>query len=224
KPMGFKWPESLEEVPLLERVEGKTCFFKNGYKKDFDAIILCTGYANHFPFMEDSLRLKSRNRLYPPNIYKGLFWWTNPKLVYIGMQDQYYTFNMFDAQAWYARDVILNRIKLPSPGAMAEDIAKWTSDEEAIKDAFEAIDFQTEYVRDLLAPTDYPNLDVDKVAATFKEWEHHKMENILTYRDQSYRSILTGTQAPIHHTPWMQALDDSLETFLNQPEKRAAAE
>jgi trimethylamine monooxygenase len=107
---------------------------------------------------------------------------------------------------------------------MAEDIAKWTSDEEAIKDAFEAIDFQTEYVRDLLAPTDYPHLDVDKVAETFKEWEHHKMENILTYRDQSYRSILTGTQAPIHHTPWLEALDDSLETFLNQPEKRAAAE
>jgi trimethylamine monooxygenase len=224
KPMGFKWPETLEEVPLLERVEGKTCFFKNGYKKDFDAIVLCTGYANHFPFMEDSLRLKSRNRLYPPNIYKGMFWLNNPKVLYIGMQDQYYTFNMFDAQAWYARDVILGRIKLPSRGEMAEDITKWIADEEAVQDAFEAIDFQTEYVRDLLAPTDYPRLDVDKVAATFKEWEHHKAENILTYRDRSYRSILTGTQAPIHHTPWLQALDDSLETFLNQPQTQAAAE
>ena len=30
-----------------------------------------------------------------------------------GMQDQWYTFNMFDAQAWYARDVILGRIELP---------------------------------------------------------------------------------------------------------------
>ena len=165
KPMGFKWPEQLEEVPLLERVEGKTCYFKNGYSKDFDAIILCTGYSNHFPFMEDSLRLKSRNRLYPPNIYKGIFWWRNPKALYVGMQDQYYTFNMFDAQAWYARDVVLGRIQLPSPGAMAEDMAKWIADEEAVKDAFEAIDFQTEYVRDLLGPTDYPRLDVDKVAA-----------------------------------------------------------
>ena len=35
----------------------------------------------------------------------------------------------------------------------------------------------------------------------FKEWEHHKMDDILTYRDQSYRSVLTGTQAPVHHTP-----------------------
>jgi trimethylamine monooxygenase len=93
-----------------------------------------------------------------------------------------------------------------------------------VKDAFEAIDFQTEFVRDLLGPTDYPRLDVDEVAAMFKEWEHHKMENILTYRDKSYRSVLTGTMAPVHHTPWLKALDDSLEAFLNQPTTQQAAE
>ena len=30
------------------------------------------------------------------------------------MQDQWFTFNMFDAQAWYIRDVILGKIELPS--------------------------------------------------------------------------------------------------------------
>ena len=34
-------------------------------------------------------------------------------MFYIGMQDQYYTFNMFDAQAWWVRDVILGKISLP---------------------------------------------------------------------------------------------------------------
>ena len=29
------------------------------------------------------------------------------------MQDQWFTFNMFDAQAWYARDIILGRLQLP---------------------------------------------------------------------------------------------------------------
>ena len=29
------------------------------------------------------------------------------------MQDQWFTFNMFDAQAWYARDLILGRLKVP---------------------------------------------------------------------------------------------------------------
>lgn len=223
RPMGFKWPETLSEVPLLEKVEGKTCTFKDGTKKDIDAIILCTGYLNHFPFMEDTLRLKSRNRLYPPSIYKGIFWWGNPKCMYIGMQDQYYTFNMFDAQAWYARDVVLGRIKLPPYDEMAADIQKWIKLEEAIEDPFQAIDFQTEYTRDLLGSTDYPRLDVDEVARMFKEWEHHKMENILTYRDHAFKSTLTGTLAPVHHTPWMKALDDSMEAFLNQPGSKAAA-
>ena len=214
KPMGFAWPDSFKEVPLLQKVEGKTAHFKDGTTKVVDAIVLCTGYLNHYPFMEDSLRLKSRNRLYPPNLYKGVMWWGNPQLSYIGMQDQYYTFNMFDAQAWYVRDVILGRIKLPALDAQAADIVKWTAMEEALADAFEAIDFQTEYVRDLIAPTDYPRLDVDMVAKLFKEWEHHKVEGILTYRDRSYPSTLTGTVAPQHHTTWMHAMDDSLEAFL----------
>jgi trimethylamine monooxygenase len=209
---------------LLEKLDGKTAIFKDGTKKDIDAIILCTGYLHHHPFMEDSLRIKSRNRLYPGNLYKGIFWWNNPKLMYIGMQDQFYTFNMFDAQAWYARDVVLGRIKLPTPGEQIDDIQKWTTYEESLLDATQAIDFQTEYVRDLITPTDYPRLDVDGVARMFKEWEHHKMDNILTYRDKSHRSLLTGTLAPVHHTPWMQALDDSMEAFLNQPATKAAAE
>jgi trimethylamine monooxygenase len=224
RPMGFKWPERMDEVPLLERVEGKTCYFKDGSSKEIDAIILCTGYLHHHPFMEDSLRLKSRNRLYPPFLYKGIFWLDNPKLMYIGMQDQFYTFNMFDSQAWYARDVVLGRIKLPARAEQEADIQKWTDKEEAIADATEAIDFQTEYVRDLITPTDYPRLDVDAVAKMFKQWEHHKMDNILTYRDQSHTSVLTGKKAPVHHTPWMQALDDSMEAFLNQPGSKIAAE
>ena len=47
------------------------------------------------------------------------------------MQDQFYTFSMFDAQAWYARDVILGRIKLPSKAEMAKDDAAWVKREEA---------------------------------------------------------------------------------------------
>ena len=214
RPMGFKWPAGVNEVPLMTKVEGSKVSFRDGTSADYDAIILCTGYLHHHPFMEDSLRLKSRNRLYPPNLYKGIFWWGNPKLMYIGMQDQYYTFNMFDAQAWYARDVVLGRIALPSLTDQATDSLKWVAREEAVADPFQAIDFQTEYVRDLIAPTDYPRLDVDMCAKLFKEWEHHKSDNILTYRDRAYPSTLTRNMAPIHHTPWMQALDDSMATFL----------
>ena len=46
------------------------------------------------------------------------------------------------------------------------------------------------------------------------EWEHHKAENIMSFRDHAYRSLMTGTMAPLHHTPWLQALDDSMESYL----------
>ena len=222
RPMGFDWPDGFETKPLLQRVAGKTCHFKDGSTAEVDAIVFCTGYLNHYPFLPDDLRLKTRTRLFPPDLYKGIFWEPNPKLIYIGAQDQYYTFNMFDAQAWYARDVLLGRIALPDPAAMREDSGRWLRREETLADAFEAIDFQTDYVRDLLQATDYPHLDVDKVAGLFKEWEHHKESGILTYRDRSYPSTVTGTMAPVHHTPWLDAMDDSLEAFLNQPGRVAA--
>ena len=214
RPMGFAWPEGFEEKPLLTRLVGKTACFKDGSSREVDAIVLCTGYQHSFPFLPDDLRLKTANRLYPLGLYKGVFWQDDPGLIYVGMQDQYYTFNMFDAQAWYARDVVLGRIALPERDAREADIAAWRAREEALEDPFQAIDFQTDYVRDLLAETDYPHLDVDMVARLFKEWEHHKEAGILTYRDRAYPSTITGTMAPVHHTPWIKAMDDSLETFM----------
>ena len=81
---------------------------------------------------------------------------------------------MFDAQAWYARDVIMGRIKLPSKEEMAKDDDLWVKREEALKDAFEKIDFQGDYVRDLCAATDYPKFDIDMTVDEFKQWEHDK--------------------------------------------------
>ena len=216
QPMGFEWPDSFKEVPLLTEVVGKTAYFKDGSSQDVDAIILCTGYQHHFPFLPDELTLNTHNRLYPEGLYKGIFLEQNPKLVFLGMQDQYFTFNMFDAQAWYARDVMLDRITLPSEASMSADKAGWVSREQEVENPFQAIDFQAAYIRDLLQSTDYPSFDVEAVAEIFKQWEHHKEADILGYRDKSYRSTLTGTLAPVHHTPWMQAMDDSLETFLSE--------
>jgi trimethylamine monooxygenase len=214
KPMGFAFPKAFSEVPLLLNVEGKTAHFKDGTSKEVDAIVLCTGYQHHFPFLPDDLRLKTRNRLWPLDLYKGVLWEKNPKLIYLGMQDQYYTFNMFDAQAWYARDVILGRIALPSTEDMHADSALWREQEEASTCAADDIDFQCAYVRDLIDRTDYPDFKPEVVAEQFKEWKHHKEEDVLTYRHHSFPSTLTGTMAPPHHTPWMEARDDSLEAFL----------
>lgn len=214
--MGFDWPQTMEEVPLLTKVSGNTAHFVDGTTRDVDAIILCTGYLHNFPFLEDSLRLKTNNRLYPADLYKGVVWEKNPKLFYLGMQDQYYTFSMFDAQAWYARDVMLRRIPLPPDDEVARDIARWRDREQKLSTPFEDIDFQTDYTRDLLESTDYPEFDLEMAAQNFKEWEHHKEESILDYRNRSFRSPCSNTQAPLHHTPWIEAMDDSMAAFLRE--------
>lgn len=212
--MGYDWPENWEEVPLLTKVEGNTATFTNGATKEIDAIILCTGYQHYFPFMADDLRLETDNRLYPVDLYNGVVWQHNPKLMYLGMQDQWYTFNMFDAQAWYARDVILEHVALPSKAEMQADIEHWRAQEDAIADDYESIRYQGDYTLRLMAMTDYPEFDIEGANQAFFEWKKHKKQGIMTFRDHGYKSALTGTMAPAHHTPWKDALDDSLDAYL----------
>ena len=213
-PMGFHWPDNWQEVPLLTKLVGRTAHFKDGTIKEVDAIIFCTGYLHHFPFMPDPLRLKTGNRLWPLDLYKGVVWEANPKLLYLGMQDQFYTFNMFDAQAWYARDVVMGRIPLPSREQMTRHSHAWRQREETLADDEQMIWFQGDYVQELIDATDYPSFDVEGVNRTFMEWEHHKHEDIMGFRNHSYRSLMTGTMSPAHHTPWLDALDDSLDAYL----------
>jgi len=213
-PIGFHWPASFQEVPLITKVEGSTVHFKDGSSKDADAIILCTGYLHHFPFLPDDLRLKTTNRLWPLDLYKGVVWEGNPKLMYLGMQDQFYTFNMFDAQAWYARDVILGRIDLPSKSEMTKNSLAWRAREEKLETDEDMIYFQGDYTQELIDATDYPSFDIEGVNKTFMAWEHHKHEDIMGFRDNAYPSLMTGTKSPKHHTPWIEAMDDSMESYL----------
>jgi len=213
-PMGYAWPDNWQEVPLLQSVSGNTCTFKDGTVKEIDAIILCTGYRHHFPFMEDALRLRTANRLATAGLYKGVAYIPEPDLFYLGMQDQWYTFNMFDAQAWWARDVILGRIPLPDEATMRADVRERVAREDAIEDDYGAIAYQGDYVRELIGETDYPDFDVDGANEAFFAWKKDKKKGIMTFRDNAYRSVITGTMAPVHHTPWKEALDDSKESYL----------
>ncbi len=214
KPMGFKWPENFEERPLLEKLVNKTAHFRDGSTKEVDALILCTGYQHHFPFLPDDLRLKTANRLWTDDLYKGVVFEPNNRLFYIGMQDQFYTFNMFDAQAWWARDVIMGRIALPTADEMKTHFDAWRGREEQLEDAEQMIWFQGDYVQELLSETDYPSFDIEGTNRTFMDWEHHKAENVMGFRDNSHRSLMTGTMSPVHHSKWVDAMDDSMESYL----------
>lgn len=212
---GFHWPDNFSQVPLIKNVEeGNKVNFIDGTSRNVDAIILCTGYLHHFPFLNDELKLKTNNCLWPLNLYKGIFWVDNPKFMYLGMQDQFYTFNMFDAQAWYARDVVMGKIALPGKEEMVKNNQEWKDREGQLATDEDMIWFQGDYTKELIEATDYPTFDVEGVNKLFMEWEHDKHSDIMGYRNKSYKSLMTGNTAPPHHTPWLEELDDSFESYM----------
>ena len=212
--MGYDWPDNWAEVPLLTKVVGNAAHFKDGTTKDVDAIILCTGYIHHFPFMADELRLRTPNVLASDDLYKGVAWVDNPNLFYLGMQDQWFTFNMFDAQAWWVRDVIMDRIEIPDAATRRADVDARKAAEAALEDDYGCIWYQGDYTKELIDETDYPSFDVEGACQAFKAWKGHKKADIMTFRNNAYTSVITGTMAPEHHTPWKDAMDDSLEVYL----------
>lgn len=217
KPMGYEWPKEMGEQPLVSHIDGSTVHFSNGVSKDFDAIILCTGYLHHYPFLPSELALDSPNNVYPDHLYRGVVSEANNQLLYLGAQDQWLTFNMFDAQAWFTRDIILGRIELPSAEEQREHMDQWRERFLDIASAEDEIDFQTDYVRDLIQQTDYPMFDLYEVAKILKGWVQDKKNDIMGYRNATYRSVITGTMSAKHHTEWVQELDASMERYLSEP-------
>ena len=58
-PMGFNWPEGMKEVHYMDKIDGNKAVFKDGTVQEMDALILCTGYLHHFPFLPEDLKLKT---------------------------------------------------------------------------------------------------------------------------------------------------------------------
>ena len=61
-PLGYKFPDGIEERPLLQEVTGNVATFKDGSTAEVDVIALCTGYNMAFPFLEGKSSLLSANR------------------------------------------------------------------------------------------------------------------------------------------------------------------
>ena len=157
KPMGFKWPTGIDKCPVVVRFEGKTAHFRDGSLDEFDAVLLCTGYKKHYPFLPDDLRLTGRLTVYPPNLYKGTVWIQggNGKLLYLCTQDQYYTYSIFDVQALWACHYITGMFKLPTHDEMLKHLEKWRKREATLNDFHNQIDMQSYFILDLCKDVPY---------------------------------------------------------------------
>ena len=167
--------------------------------------------------MASELKLRTINRFAPESLYKGIVFVDNPKLFYLGMQNQFYTFNMFDAQASYVRDIIMGRIDVPDRDVRVADVEdRQAREDAAIRDNCDAIRYQSDYVKELIDDTAYPSFDVNGVNQEFFKWEKHKHYDVMTLRNNCHKSVVTGNMAPLHHTPWKDEFDDSIENYLRK--------
>lgn len=62
--------------------------------------------------------------------------------------------------------------------------------------------------------TDYPKYDHAGTVDRIREWRKHKEEDIMTYREKCFTSPNTGTMGVPLYAPWVNAMDDSLEKFI----------
>ena len=220
---GLKWPLGISERPMVERFDGSTAYFKDGSSSEFDVVIYCTGYQAHYPFLPDDLRLNiPENTFYPDNLYKGVLWvhGRNNKIMYLGTQNQLFSMVMFDIQAIWVVQYITGRLQIPKTReTLLRDIEKWRKDLASRTSRHSIIDFTKDFIIDLLGTVSDTIMsagDIAKMTDYWHDWEDHRNEYFCTFRDHQFASVFTGNMSPAHHTPWMNAYDDSLESFVNQ--------
>ena len=224
KPMGFKWPDNWKQVPLLQKVVGKTAHFRRHHQ----------GRRRHHPVHRLPAPLPVPRRLsatenQQPDVagrplYEGVVWGKPIQDFLHRHAGPVLHLQHVRRAGLVFRDVIMGRIELPSAegdGGAWPEVARARGNARKCRQII--LYSLQHYPRELIDQTDYPSFDIEQTSQTFMEWEHHKAENIMGFRDNAYRSLMTGTMAPqIHHTPWLQAMDNWLESSVQV--KEAAAE
>ena len=223
---GLIWPNGVEERVMVESFDGGIANFKDGSTGEFDVVIFCTGYKARFPFLPDDLSLSIPDNSFYPNLYKGILWahGGNNKLLYLGMQNQLWSMNMFDAQALWAVKYILGKVQIPmTKEELVQDIKRWQEKLACLTTRHATIDYVRDYIADVAKDAEYTSVEnIHKMAEYFHQWETDRCENYATFRDHQFRSVFSGTLAPLHHTPYMDAYDDTMETFVNQTPNKMA--
>ena len=121
---------------------------------------------------------------------------------------------MFEAQAWYARDVILGKIELPDKEGMKKDSKLWIDKENSLPTEESTIDFQSEQAQMYVDATGY-GLNVTIAQKNFHDFVANKKIDIMKFRDLSHIDPKSGKPSPSPtNGTWMDRLDDSTKTFV----------
>ncbi|KAH3735377.1 hypothetical protein DPMN_041904 [Dreissena polymorpha] len=213
-PVNFKGTRSIEERPLLQRIDNNTIHFKDGTSADVDAIILCTGYLYHYPYLKGGLKFDTGVPVcvMPNKMYKGTVYTQggNNKLLFIGPFESYVSFSLFDVQARWVYKYILGQ--LPNEPSTREEMMKsvceWQGRFATLDSIFAKITFQKDMLIMLAKDVGYPTEYVERTFAVVFQCVSDRMENTWTYRSKAYRTVFTDEQSPAPEVRWDESMDD----------------
>lgn len=200
--MGLKWPEGVtEKDSYIQEISGSKVIYQDGSEEEYDLIVKCTGYLHDYPFLPEDLRLKTANKWIPDMLYNQCVFIKNPNMFYIGMQNQAFTFPMFQLQGYYIKNIITGKITLPDEIAMWKSSFQEQEEEKTLTDPFKMVRFQGRYCDHLSELTG--ETKIGHASEILVEWINHKLENILEYRDKTYRNHYTGEQSVLGEKLWI---------------------
>ena len=79
------------------------------------------------------------------------------------------------------------------------------------------IDLQNDYVLELHKEAEHEFKNFFEYRNLMKKWIDDKVnKNLFTFRNQTFKSVVTGTQSTSNRIPFMENLDDSMEGIMNQ--------
>ncbi|KAJ8904670.1 hypothetical protein NDN08_001188 [Rhodosorus marinus] len=99
--------------PTLVRVDGSTIHFADGRSADADRIVLCTGYAYNFPFLDPRVGVTVKNQVIS-DLYRHLVFTKDPTLSFIGIPQKIVPFPLFHYQSIYVTKYLSGEVELAS--------------------------------------------------------------------------------------------------------------
>ena len=120
KPYDTELPHNLEQASVILEAKCNSVVFADGREEIADAIILCTGYHYHFPFLHADCHVNiEKGRVKP--IYKHIIHTELPSLCFIGLCTRHCTFPQIDGQVQFALAALDESMQLPSKVEMDQD-------------------------------------------------------------------------------------------------------
>merc|ERR1711934_30455 len=203
------------EKPLPTHYDPKTGLFHfvDGTTGKYHGMIYCTGYKHSFPFLSEELMLRTPNRLIPDTLWKGIVHPNNPALMFLGMPDQYYTFSAFHAQSKLSLAVCEGRVALPSKEEMLADTALWQDREDNMGDDHK-VHHRLQYAH-MNEAAELGGGHLRDDSHLFDQWCDDRHHDILTYRDQTATSMVSGVSSLSFGVPWVKMFTDDKNAYLD---------